>query len=266
MALSQSTTARPSATSRPQTSMAAKRPASSMDDPFEAGGGPTEGKRQGTNSHSTSSTQFEEWHPPLQYKKLRGVKSAHTVKVLQRGISLRDVSVSTALSKLRLDDTCYEGKHGYISDLAAASLSASTASTCAAMRKSRVGNNSGTVALFGKAERNLVAPKTPSHIPISKRAEASLATPATPSKSAKYSSTKTQFLTKDSNILAFTAWDVHGRLEDMEAMYSELKKTLNGTSLERNGLEEAIAQYKARCMWWPLQSLNYDRSSPGFPS
>jgi hypothetical protein len=30
---------------------------------------------------------------------------------------------------------------------------------------------------------------------------------------------------------------------------------LTGTSLERNGLEEAIAQYKARCMWYPVHSL-----------
>jgi kinesin family protein C1 len=120
------------------------------------------------------------------------------------------------------------------------------------MRKSKVDKSSGAVVLNKRAQRSLVVPKTPSHIPISKRAEATLATPATPSRSAKNSSNKTQFLTKDSNIPAFTAWDVHGRLEDMEAMYSELKKTLTGTAVERNGLEEAIAQYKARCMCWPL--------------
>lgn len=162
------------------------------------------------------------------------------------------MSVSTALSKLPLDDAYYEGEQSRISNSTASSLKESIVSTYAAMRKSKVVNSSGAVVLYVNAERSLVAPKTPSHIPISKRAEASFATPATPSKSAKYSPTKIQFLTKDSNTPAFTAWDVHGRLEDMEAMYSELKKTLSGTSLERNGLEEAIAQYKSRCMWWPL--------------
>ena len=223
-----------------------------MDDPFEAGGGPNDGKRQGTNSYlTTSPIQFAEVHPPLQNNKLRSGKSFHNLRTLQEGKRLRDVSVSTALSKLRFDDTCYESEQMRISDSTAAPLKNFNISTYAAMRKSKVVNSSGAVILYGNAEQSLVAPKTPSHIPISKRAEASFATPATPSKSAKNPSTQLQFLTKDSNIPAFTAWDVHGRLEDMEAMYSELKKTLTGTSLERNGLEEAIAQYKARCMWWP---------------
>jgi kinesin family protein C1 len=78
------------------------------------------------------------------------------------------------------------------------------------------------------------------------KANAFKISPATPQRTPRLSLQKTPYLTKDSNVPAFTAWDVHGRLEDMEAMYSELKETLNGTSLERNGLEEAVAVYKAR--------------------
>ncbi|KUJ19370.1 kinesin-domain-containing protein [Mollisia scopiformis] len=42
------------------------------------------------------------------------------------------------------------------------------------------------------------------------------------------------------------AWDVRGRLEDVEAMYSRMKDTLAGTNLERSGLEEAVSIYKTR--------------------
>jgi kinesin family protein C1 len=124
------------------------------------------------------------------------------------------------------------------------------------MRKVKVDKSNvitnGYATVNGTMSKSLVAPKTPSQIPVLKKAEAlPNATPAaTPSRSSKFSSPtkQVQYLTKDSNIPAFTAWDVHGRLEDMEAMYTELKKTLAGTAVDRNGLEEAIAQYKARCM------------------
>jgi kinesin family protein C1 len=46
---------------------------------------------------------------------------------------------------------------------------------------------------------------------------------------------------------------VRGRLEDMEAMYFELKDTLTGTSMERNGLEEAVAKFKAKRMLFRTQ-------------
>jgi hypothetical protein len=61
-------------------------------------------------------------------------------------------------------------------------------------------------------------------------------------------------LGKDSNFREFTAWDVRGRLEDVEAMYSALKDTMSGTALERHDLEEAVTRYKARCECTGLSS------------
>jgi kinesin family protein C1 len=159
------------------------------------------------------------------------------------------MSVSTALSKLRIDDPEYcSGHQDCSSNLSASnkSLKNSKSSSVAAMRKSKIENSSSALVLFQTDDRSLVTLKTPSQIPILSKAEASLATPATPSIISRQSPQKTPYLTKGSNVTAFTAWDVHGRLEDMEAMYSELKQTLNGTSMERNGLEEAVAIYKAR--------------------
>lgn len=63
---------------------------------------------------------------------------------------------------------------------------------------------------------------------------------------------KTPFLSKDSNITGFTGWDVRGRIEDMEAMYFELKDTMADTNVERKSLEEAVRHYKIKRKWQPV--------------
>jgi kinesin family member C1 len=255
MAFSQSTTTRPLHSARPQTSMASKRPASSMDDHMETGGGPVDGKRKGMTPFPRSSTSSPIQSPKefatLQYKKVRSRHSMRSLQILQESTSLREVSVTTALSKLRLDDSSSANELPISSRIPKAtpgSIRVSKSSNLAAVRKSKIDNSSGTLVVFQNGARSLVTPSTPSQIQILSRAEAPCATPVTPSRVFKSSTTKTQFLTKDSNIPAFVAWDVRGRLEDMEAMYFELKDTLTGTSMERNGLEEAVAKFKAKCM------------------
>jgi kinesin family member C1 len=118
---------------------------------------------------------------------------------------------------------------------------------CAAKRKLKHDNSSSALVLFDSPEKNIMLPKTPSQIPVRCKAEASIATPATPSRAPKSSPIKAPFLSKDSNITGLIAWDVCGRLEDMETMYSELKESMADTSLERRGLEEAVGHYKIRC-------------------
>lgn len=114
------------------------------------------------------------------------------------------------------------------------------------MRNLRITSAENAIILYQSPEDSLVAPKSPSQTPVLSKAEALKLSPATPRRTPRPSPQKTPYLTKDSNIPGFIAWDVRGRLEDMEAMYSELKDTLTGTSLERNGLEEAVSVYKAR--------------------
>jgi kinesin family protein C1 len=224
-----------------------------MEDHMETGGGPADGKRKGMTPISTPSPiQSSEQHGSMRCKKVRSKHSVHNVKPLQKVPSLREVSVTTALSKLRIGDTDNNNKilhSSRIARLAApGSIRVPKMSTHAAMRKSKVDGSSSALVPFSATQRSLVTPSTPSQIPILSRAEASCATPATPSRIFKSSNTKNQFLTKDSNIPAFIAWDVRGRLEDMEAMYSELRDTLTGTSMERNGLEEAVAKFKIKRM------------------
>ncbi|KFY64332.1 hypothetical protein V497_01747 [Pseudogymnoascus sp. VKM F-4516 (FW-969)] len=49
-------------------------------------------------------------------------------------------------------------------------------------------------------------------------------------------------------------WDVHGRIEDMEAMYFELKDTMADTNVERKNLEETVRHYKIKLL--SLESKN----------
>lgn len=174
----------------------------------------------------------------------------HTLGTVRDGNQIREVSVSTALSNLRIDDPAENGSQStsQTRNSVNGSLRLPWSSTQAAKQKSKVEDIDGVIVVYEGQYGSLVTPrKTPSQIPVPLKAEAVVATPATPSKFLKKSPTKPQFLTKDSNITTFdTAWDVRGRLEDMEAMYLSLKDTVAATKTEQGVREEAIAQYKAR--------------------
>jgi kinesin family protein C1 len=44
------------------------------------------------------------------------------------------------------------------------------------------------------------------------------------------------------------AWDTKGRLEDMELAYMELKEKLNGTTCEKDNMNDLLASERARCI------------------
>ncbi|KAK0659587.1 Kinesin-like protein klpA [Lasiodiplodia hormozganensis] len=53
------------------------------------------------------------------------------------------------------------------------------------------------------------------------------------------------------------AWDTKGRLEDMEALYTELKQQMESTSTERENMKENVESYKAKSMSATLASISY---------
>lgn len=219
-----------------------------MDDHLETGG-QHGGKRPGTKLISSlSSIMSDQDYHFLQSKKPRGLKSMRKLQTLQDGQSAGEVSVKSAPSELSIDDAMTGSGHqlhpkGLNSpDI---SLAISKTSSIAAMRKSKI-ESSNALILFQSDDRSLVAPKTPQYSTL--KAEALPATPATPSKPQRKSPQKTHFLTKGSNVTALTAWDgdVHGRLDNVEALFSELKQSLEGSSMERSQLEEALGIYQTR--------------------
>lgn len=101
-------------------------------------------------------------------------------------------------------------------------------------------------------------PKTPSHIPVSVRKnEAStdaIPIPDTPTLRASVSKrsaspTKSQYLTKDSNVTSFVAWDVdmEARLKKYDDMFADMKETMAATANEDQSLKDQINHYKLRC-------------------
>lgn len=55
-----------------------------------------------------------------------------------------------------------------------------------------------------------------------------------------------QFLTKDSNTRAFTAWDMDERLVGVEAQFKELKEVMNNSLKDKTHMEEVVEMAKAR--------------------
>jgi kinesin family member C1 len=240
MSFNQSTSKRPPPTTQKS------RPATSMDNHYNDPG------MRPLNSF-TSSFPYTHEKSGLQSRKLRAHKSQHSLRSQQSMGKIREVSVSTAMSRLCLDgevSPCQRQEHQAISSDMRPPPTAKLShkpSINTGMRNLRIDSAEAALVLYEAPGDSLVAPKTPSHIPVLSKADASGFSPITPRRTPRpMSPYKTPYLTKDSNIPAFTAWDVHNRLEDVEAMYAELKQSMQSTSTERNGLEEAVAVYKAR--------------------
>lgn len=70
-----------------------------------------------------------------------------------------------------------------------------------------------------------------------------------PTKSPTKSPTRyNSFLTKDSNLTGYVAFDVDGRVGDIESQFKELKAMVDTTLLDRKGMDDALELAKKRGM------------------
>lgn len=60
------------------------------------------------------------------------------------------------------------------------------------------------------------------------------------------------FLTKDSNMRGFTAWDVDERLHEVESQFKAMKEVVNGSLNDRKALEEIADLAKKRSTSHPV--------------
>ncbi|RFU26155.1 hypothetical protein B7463_g10193, partial [Scytalidium lignicola] len=174
----------------------------------------------------------------------------HSVQSL-RSNNLREVSVSTAMSKLQIGEQTSSNQL----PLDEASLALVQPIPSGHLDPSMSGSPAGARGLFqqdislrsNEWESISEVPKTPTHVPVLSKSKALCFTPSKCSRSHKSSAKKTFYLTKHSNIPAFEAWvDIDGRLGEITSMYENLKNTFEGSSAKHSGLEEAIELYKAR--------------------
>lgn len=68
----------------------------------------------------------------------------------------------------------------------------------------------------------------------------------TPRSPAKLSPTKPSFLTKESNILGFSAWDMDERLNNVESQFRVMKEAMDVSLTDRKTLEDAVDVAKTR--------------------
>lgn len=242
-----------STTSRPNTSLAKTRQHASKDSTSsdDEGMPPPGGRRKPMLPVPvvTSSNQLN-GDSALEVKKVRGHhRSTNSMRSLRSQENLRDLSVSTALGRLQINDEQTNPSAGY-------NLGSSPRkppprfrhkySQSVGHRSMRSDNEEAALVLYEAPDHSSVAPKTPSHIPVLAKSEFVTPTPVSPCKNSKLSPSKTPFLTKDSNVPALVAFDVRGRLDTMEAMYAKLASTVDGTNKDHDNLRNAVSVYKAK--------------------
>ena len=236
------------ATSR-QLSTTKGRPASSMDTHSEEAG-----LRKGTMPLCSPCSSSAE----LSVRKVRGAQ-LHTLKPQPPMGNKREVSISTSLSnsfsKLKLDDAGpLKPKRETQTNCRPTKIPSTPLLSTKSFKKNgprNLGNGTETsLVLFRPPGGSLVAPKTPSQIPVLSKSEiksdAVILAPATPCKTPKPSPPKSLFLSKDSNTKSFIAWDLDSRLGTMDATLADLQQKMNSDTMERSGLEEAVGIYKLK--------------------
>ena len=95
------------------------------------------------------------------------------------------------------------------------------------------------------------------------RAGVSRATPAASERGSESSRPPSREGVKEKTVkLKRAAWDTKGRLEDMELAYQELKQRLEGTTNEKENVNDLLASERARCIV-SLPSLANDSVGAG---
>lgn len=205
--------------------------------------------------------------PPnsLQYKKLR--KAASTQMIASRpSAPFRDISISTMMGKLSLEDErAYEGcsrRNQAILDkenqppsisLPPSSIQADSVNFQQSQREESrdfLQQEDSRVCI-------MAPPRTPHSTDHAQKmldqfGETLLASTRkfTESPTKSPSKVRQQFLTKDSNMRAFTAWDVDERLFEVEAQFKAMKEVMNGSLSDKKAMEEVIEMAKTRGRSW----------------
>ncbi|KAF7897678.1 uncharacterized protein EAF01_008644 [Botrytis porri] len=236
-----------STTSRPNTSQSKGRTNASSTSSDDDGMPPPGGRRKPMIPvPAFTPSQQLNGNTELEVMKVRGHRSSNSLRSHSQD-SLRDLSVSTALSRLQINDEQTDPTTGH-------NLNSTPRkdprlrhkfSQSVGSRNLRVDNEEAALVLYQAPVHSSVAPKTPSHIPVLAKSEYFNSTPMTPCKSSKFSPAKKPCLTKDSNVSG-VAFDVRSRLESMEAMYARLASTVDGTGKDHDALRNAVSEYKTK--------------------
>lgn len=195
--------------------------------------------------------------PPTSLLKHRKIRQAQSLDTL-RGASVKEkyrgVSISTAMSSLRIDEDT-EDQGSEIKSRSSVLLHSNVNSRARRPKRSvqnlRANGQETAVVPSQASPDTLVAPQTPSFIPIP---ASKVAAPApTPSKSAMCSTPVTQrFLSKDSNLKSFTGWDIDRRLKGVDDMMDKFKTAAEANFEDRSTLLNEIVEKKGKSKCFEL--------------
>lgn len=171
----------------------------------------------------------------------------------QRSVSnTTDSSVSSALARLRIDsdDDGYQSEEDQAITTAVKPTprpSLSTRYSLSNGRQSLRGGGETALVLFEQPEDSLVAlnPKTPSQIPVPTKNWGMNATPHTPSRTSK-NRFKQNTRSKRYSNTDFIAWgpeDIDSRMNDMDAMFKQMKEAKEVMSQEQSNHERMVSGY-----------------------
>lgn len=159
----------------------------------------------------------------------------------------RDISISTAFSRMKLDDReprkkLFERKseEGWPkTPTQIPRLAPATTVAFQHMQHRGRGNLFDTCTLSLPPSPNLSPCKSPS------RPSSRSASPAKPQFLSK-SSTLIAPLEVEANSDSWSAWDVSARIESVESLYADLKNQMQGSAFDRNNFKETIDLMKTR--------------------
>lgn len=214
-------------------------------------------------SQSTSSS--------LQSRKIRKVASLQSMGN-QVSVSKRDVSISTMMGNLTLDERAYESfaKRSRRSQVISNKNTRPSALASAPVSLRHSSDQLGSVTFRRSFRREATAQLCPQRedpevstraAPLTPRShsvqeaqqmlddfEASLmaSTRKCTGSPSKSTPKVRSFLTKDSNTRAFTAWDVDERLIELDSQFKAMKEVMNVSLSDKKAMEEVIDMAKTR--------------------
>ncbi|EPE28653.1 P-loop containing nucleoside triphosphate hydrolase [Glarea lozoyensis ATCC 20868] len=207
-------------------------------------------RRDGMLRESTRCASFLLSQNPavLQNNKLRHTQSVSSLRSHSTRCNTRDSSIATALQKMHIDENnCYYSTNN---QAAGSKLLLPPRLSYRGPDSSGSGDSwsqsfNQAVVLWEDPGDGLVAPQTPSHIPIPKTRHGNIRrAPITPSSPSKASPMKSTYLTKDSDIAAPTDWDTKAKLDEVMACYHKIREDSSKTT----ALEQAVPVYKEKIM------------------
>jgi kinesin family protein C1 len=247
-----------STTTRPPNAGTKSRPNTSSSNYSDDSSGPYPGKRDGMPQQPSRSSSFQlsKRAQTVPNRGLRHSQSVSLFPIQSTRYNTREVSVTTAMSRLHIDEHSYRQSGHYPEGSKTPKILRRLShrhSVSTGLSGDWPSMSNQAVVLYEQPEDGVVAvcPKTPSHLPVPRnRRGRDMTAPSSPSKA---SPRKSLYLTKESDIPALVDWTPNAKLSEMMASFDDFKASMNKPNL----LEEAVPLLKQQSKFYLVSDRRY---------